>query len=109
MKSLDRIGLAVGISIFLLNMFDGLATAIMLASGHFVEVNPLMSRMIDSIGNWFLVPKILLAAPLAVLLAMYWKRFRMARIGSIVVLIVYAAIAINHIVIFVIWKGGFFP
>jgi len=107
MKYLDRNGLIVGIAIFLLNTFDGLMTAVALASGHFVEVNPLMSRMIDSIGLWFLLPKILIGTILAALLAAFWKMFRVARIGSIIVLVIYTIIAANHIVLLLLWKGGF--
>lgn len=105
MKCLNRYGLLVGISIFLLNLFDGLMTMMLLSTGMFEEFNPLMSRLIESTGNWFLLPKILFGGIATIFLTACWKNYKVAKIGGLIALMTYVIIAINHIILS--WKGGF--
>jgi len=101
----SRKGFVVGILIFLLNSFDGLMTMAMLATGHFKEANPLMAYLIASIGSWFLLPKILLGGLAAAVIATYWKTSKLAKIGGSIVLAIYVAIIVNHIVLFIWLKA----
>lgn len=96
----SRTGLMVGIAIFLLNLFDGLSTMFLLHTGRFFEANPIARWLIGLLGTWALAPKFALAAFLGVLLAGYWRTYRLARIGGLVVLIMYIAIAVNNTVVF---------
>jgi hypothetical protein len=91
-------GFLVGLAIFFLNLFDGLVTTGLIASGQLVELNPLMSFLIYNTGYWFLLPKILMGGIVFVLLSKYWDEFEIGRIGGVAVLIYYFMVAIYHII-----------
>jgi len=91
--------MVVGLLIFLLNLFDGVATFFILAAGDSIETNPLMSFLIYKMGGWFLVPKILIGFIAGSLVAIGWKKYRIAKIGGTIVMIIYGLIAAYHVVI----------
>ena len=107
MKRPDCCGIMVCISIFLLNVLDGLMTAALLLEGRLIEMNPIMSPMIDVMGIWFLVPKILIGALTAAFLMACWSTYRIARIGGFIVAGFYAILVVRHVALVLMWKGGF--
>lgn len=88
----------VGIFIFLFNTFDGIATHIAVSNGKAIEYNPLINLVMNTIGVWFLLPKILIGFIMAILIIIAWKKFILARAGGITVLIIYFLLVIYHII-----------
>lgn len=109
MKRPDCCGIVVCISIFLFNLLDGLMTGALLLEGRLVELNPIMSPMIDVMGIWFLIPKTCIGALAAAVFAACWNTHRLARIGGFAVAGFYAALVVRHAALVLMWKGGFLP
>jgi hypothetical protein len=63
-----------GISIFLLNLFDGIFTAVFLNMNVMVELNPIIAFAYEHVGNWFILPKALLGLIVGVLIYLYFER-----------------------------------
>ena len=66
-------GIFFGTSIFLLNLFDGIFTAIFLNMNAIVELNPLVAFAYKHIGNWFILPKVLIGLVAGILVCFYFK------------------------------------
>jgi len=103
---MNKIGWFMGFMLFLLNAFDGVVTHfVVVYAGVAIEMNPIMNVVIEHTGSWFLVPKILIGVFLGVLIAIGWEKHRIARIGSLVVLVIYGLLAIHHVVMLTLAKG----
>ena len=84
-------------SAFLLNVLDAFFTLIWVKGGG-GERNPLMDRLLRSGDQAFLNVKLFVAG-VAFVWLMAHKNFRLARIGLWLLLVIYAAILLYHIVL----------
>jgi hypothetical protein len=88
-------GFIVGLLIVLFNFIDGLVTYYVV-SEYNLELNPLISFYIEVMGSWFLVPKFAIGIVVGFIVYWYWNRFKVARIGGMIALLVYSLVIIYH-------------
>jgi hypothetical protein len=69
---IGRTGAILGLSLFILNFFDGIATITLLASGAAYELNPLMNPLLNKMGIWFLFPKTIFGVIAGIGVAIWW-------------------------------------
>lgn len=96
-------GWFVGILIFLLNLFDGVSTYFILDTGNSRELNPLVNWAITNMGGWFLLPKILIGFIAGIAVIVNWERFKVARVGGLIVVAVYGSLVLYHVVVLCIF------
>jgi hypothetical protein len=88
----------VGLSIFILCLFDGGFTIYSIEHGIAEEANPLVSWCMETLGfGGFLFIKVFLASLVLFLTVGFWNQFRVARIGGVFVVAVYLALVIYHV------------
>jgi Ca2+/Na+ antiporter len=88
----------IGLAIFILCLFDGGATVYAIEHGIGKESNPLMFLCIETLNvDGFLFVKIFIGSIVLFLTIGFWNRFKVARVGGVVVVAVYLAVAIYHI------------
>jgi len=87
----------VGISIIILNLIDGIVTYCIINDSD-QELNPLVRFCMERLGVWFLTPKFILGSLVGLLVCVFWNRFKVARIGGVIALLVYFLVIIYHIV-----------
>lgn len=93
-----RVGLKIGILIFVLNLLDGILTLCWTRKcGYSAEANPLMLLLMDGLGDWFLAPKVLVGLVTGVFCMLYWERFRSTRIAMKTVTYIYIGIIVYHL------------
>lgn len=68
------------------------------------EQNPLWAWLMSKIGVWWVVPKVLLNTVASLFLLAYWQ-IRLARIGMVVCILVYAAVVALHVWLIVAHGG----
>lgn len=89
----------VGISIFVLCVFDSLATIYAIEHNFGIETNPLVLLCIKYLGySWFLLIKAFLSAFMFFLVVIFWRRFKVARVGGVLVASVYFILTVYHLV-----------
>jgi hypothetical protein len=87
---LSKEGVLFGIILLLLNFADGLMTLQLTnVFGFGIEVNPLMRYFMETSGNWFLW-KGLAGFAVAILITLYWRKYSLVRIASLVVIFIFA-------------------
>jgi hypothetical protein len=109
MKRPDCCGIVVCVSLFFLNVLDGLMTAALFLEGRLIELNPIVSPMIDVMGIWFLIPKILIGTLASAVIAIGWSTYRIARVGGFIATGFYGMLIMRHAVHVLMWKGGVWP
>lgn len=82
--------------ILMLGGLDAITTTLALQAGH-IEANPLISSLIDWLGSWWMVPKIVFHLLIAYLLL--YRQTRKALINAGVVCAGYTAIVVSNLVI----------
>jgi len=93
-------GFNIAVSIFLLNLLDGIFTLLWVAFyGYSIEANPLMRAVMIQAGDWWLIPKILFGLMAAIIVTVFWKKYKSARIASIIVFLAYLGVVIYHFVL----------
>jgi hypothetical protein len=90
-------GFLIGLLIFLLNLFDGVATYVAIFYYGVKEINPLMSFVIYNTNHWFIIPKILMGFLIFLILSMYWNLNNTIKIGGLIVLLVYSILFAYHL------------
>ena len=93
-------GWIIGVLIFVLNAFDGVATHVVVSTAKATELNPIVAWAISVMGVWFLLPKILVGLVAAALIKFGWEKLIIARIGGYFVLTIYCLLALYHTVIY---------
>ena len=83
--------------LFILNTFDFAATwGLVKIDGIMSELNPMMRIGLEKFGIWTAIPKIGAGIFLAILIYVYWERYKFFRVGSCIILILYGAVAVVH-------------
>jgi hypothetical protein len=96
------VNLFVSLLLFILNTFDGISTAIFVSRhGSEVEINPLARFLINQIGIYALIPKIVLGLLICILVYRYWKSEKRFRVIVWCAVGLYSLIAINCLVHFI--------
>ena len=96
--SISITGIAIGIALFLLNLFDAVVTSYILLNNLGVEWSPIVNWLIDCCGlGVFMAAKILLGALIIVCFGLAWDKHKWCRICGTAVLIIYATLAAYHI------------
>ena len=87
-------GHVIGLLVFLFNFLDGLATYYLTwySAYEVTEVNPLMQNLMDRTGDWWLLLKILFGLIILFLIARFWKKYRLVKMASVLVLLIYVAV-----------------
>ena len=90
----------IGLTFFLLNWLDGMLTLrlVQLAGTYDIELNPLVRLLMQEIGSSFMYSKILIGALIAVLIILFWDRFKWFRLGVVGIISLYAGIVIMHLI-----------
>jgi hypothetical protein len=84
---------------FVLNFADGILTFYLVCQeGISVELNPLMRWLMIYLGDWFILPKVLMGCIVALLTMFYWHRFKWYRILFMVILGLYFSMVAGHII-----------
>jgi hypothetical protein len=94
-------------SLLIMNLVDAFATMVWVETGVAEEANPLMSWALEDDIGFFILSKIFLVI-FSVLLLWRSRKYRIARILTVPVFLLYAYIIIIHIFIFfnLIFQGG---
>jgi len=101
-----RLNFIIGYLIFMLNLFDGIVTYFAINMTDIsIEFNPLLQHVYPSIGNWFLLPKIAIALLGGILVGYYWKKSKIVRISSIVLVTIYGFTVVYHSLSFKLIEG----
>jgi hypothetical protein len=69
----SNVGFLVALGIFVFNAFDALATYTGIEFGQVREINPVMIFLMDAIGNWCFLVKVVLGGVLFYLVYENWK------------------------------------
>lgn len=85
------------ILLFTLNFLDAVMTIYWVHNGFATEGNHLMAVLLDVGYTPFLLTKIVIGATAAVVL-WYWRNLRLAKLGSTIALVAYAALMGVHFV-----------
>lgn len=109
MKNIEigRTGAILGLSLFLLNMFDGIATLTLITAGAAYELNPLMRYFLDKMGVGFLLPKMIFGMIAGLCIAIWWTyrahikgwEIRLCRILIITIIGVYSIVDLFQVVL----------
>ena len=96
--------------LYFLNIADWVCTVILLSTGGFYEVNPIMRPFVGSIPLGFLIKAVIPAAIVALILRLA-PRLDCASVIRVIrftnaILIFYAALCVNHIVNFILLFFG---
>jgi len=85
--------------LIILNIFDVVCTLYMRLSKGLEEMNPIVDFFLQNFG-WagLVLLKVLAVAPFVYLMIKYWKTFRIIRVSSYFVTLVYFLLAIYHII-----------
>lgn len=73
----------IGILIIILNMFDGIFTQYAITHLNAIEANPIVKFLINNLGSYWLIPKILAGFFAGLCVMKYWK-YRTAKIGGMI-------------------------
>lgn len=92
-------GNVVAFLVFLFNFLDGLATYYLMRYTNYevIEMNPLMLALMNRIGDWFLLVKVLLGLFVLLLISAYWKKWWSVKIASMLVLFIYVAVVVYQL------------
>jgi len=80
-------------AIIIFNIFDCYSTGIILSMGLGYEANPIAAHVIEYMGVWAAVPKLLVAIPTALVLRHYWSISKILRALACFVALEYTALA----------------
>lgn len=95
----STIALIFGVSFAILNYLDAVLTLwlVQVEGGYHIELNPLIRWLMESMGNWFLLPKIAVGVIIAILIMTYWHKYSWFRKVSAGVTLAYFFIVVVHI------------
>ena len=87
------------LTIFFLNMFDGIFTYFSLfkTDKNFIELNPFINYLIENLGAWFLLPKILIGLICGIVLAKYCYLNDIVKYSTFFIIILYLIVDLYHI------------
>ena len=93
-KTYSNLGLIFGIGLSILNFMDAFLTLwiVNVEGSYHVEVNPLMRALMENIGDWFWVPKLIVGFIAGLLIVVYWEKYYWFRMLSMAVVFTYVAI-----------------
>jgi hypothetical protein len=90
-KKYSTIGFAFGLGLCILNFMDAFLTLWItkMEGGYHVELNPLMRALMENIGDWFWVPKLIVGFTAGMLMVVYWEKYSWFRTFSMVIVFTY--------------------
>lgn len=86
----------VVIGILLLSLTDGIFTLYFTNLG-IEELNPVMDYFIKNMGNWSLLPKMLLTVFGCAVMVWLWSKFLLVRVVSYLLFSLYVLVVVLHI------------
>lgn len=90
-------GLIIGITIFMLNLFDMSNTWYLITTECVPEMNPYMDMLIECGWGWFFLVKISSGLIAFFAITVCWEDYKLARYGGILVVIIYVGVTIWHL------------
>lgn len=96
-KARFSIKLFICISVFLLNLFDAIATHIGIKYYGAIELSPLMSYLMEKGFIYFYISKGFICILFCIMIIKYWNRYKVAIYGGYLVFIIYFILGVYHI------------
>lgn len=87
----------MGVILIILNIADSILTHYAVFTLNVKELNPLNGYFMNTMIKWWWIPKLIIIVVGVMLLVKYYNKFLLARIGLIVVSIVYLFVLMWHI------------
>lgn len=88
-----------GVLFFLFNYLDGVMTLYLVKLGGLeVELNPLMRKLMEEIGEQFLYPKVAMGVLIGGLIILFWDKYKWWKVCAVGLVCLYSLMVTSHVV-----------
>ena len=97
LKGLSNVGFIVGILLIILNTMDAVISHEFIFGLGIQEMSPIVNYSMQYLGVFWIIPKLFIGLIAGCMVAIYWEKYKIARIGGAIALSIYILVTMWHI------------